>query len=151
VISVKKSITILVETFFLYKKIGSPLPFVKPLDLTSETFMRSKVGLILVREFQFFQLLYYRYRLGQSYLSQISRLSCQMFDEKGRRLTKLIEEKYSYQNPDTFYTDHFHLPTPLPIYWFSLTHTLLSFLHMHPPIICVIICFGRIMIDIIVL
>ena len=45
-----KKIRLLVESFSFYIKNGSPPPFVKPLDLTSETFVKSTVGLIFVRK-----------------------------------------------------------------------------------------------------
>ena len=44
-----KSIRILVETFLLLSKNGSPSLFVKTLDLTSGSSVRGKVGLTLVK------------------------------------------------------------------------------------------------------
>jgi len=55
---------------------------------------------------------------------------------------KLIQEKCFHQNSNTFYTEHFHLPTPF-------THILLSF-GTHFTFLRVIICIQRIIIDIIV-
>ena len=62
----------------------------------------------------------------------------------------LIEEKCFHQNSNSFYTKHSstHLLYPYIIF---LWHILYFLLHIHSPVIRVIICFERIIVDIIVL
>jgi hypothetical protein len=72
------------------------------------------------------------------------------FDERGRDLF-LIKEKYFYQNANTFYTSNFLYPPLVPAYYFPLAHTLLFFAHAFTQNFLVIICFGWIIIDIIIL
>jgi len=68
--------------------------------------------------------------------------------KKKYRLTKLIEEKYFHQNHNTFYIKH--LSTSCVRITF-LWYTLYFLFHIQSHIIHVVICFERILIDIIVL
>ena len=62
---------------------------------------------------------------------------------------KLIEGKCFHQNPNIFYTKHSSTHLLYPHITFFVTHS--TFLFMHSPIIRVIIYFGKIIINIIVL
>ena len=59
-------------------------------------------------------------KLGPPYLSRRTHLSDPEFWRKGVETHFLIEAKCFYQNPNTFYTKHFHLPTLVPTYYFPL-------------------------------
>ena len=93
---------------------------------------------------------YFSSRLDLSYPLRRSQLPGQRFDKSGCRHMKLIEGKYFHQNPNSFYTKHSSTHLLYPHITF-LWHTYYFSFHMHSPIICIIICSGRIIIDIIIL